>query len=213
MTILFSQGAESFITIILDVDDEKDEVIFDWGGSEVTNRRFLKAGSGSLLGYPDGIRVQCQIKNVGEIDFEGRRAFVAALPATLLRLQRREFFRINLPMAQQPLCTLEGPETTTLHVPIHGLSIAGMSFTEAPEAFAQFDQLTRIPHCRFDLGEYGNFDCAIEVRYVTQFTGRTGRVIGRMGCRFDGLTSVMQAHIQRYMMHVERERRARSVME
>jgi c-di-GMP-binding flagellar brake protein YcgR len=213
MTMLFAQGAESFITIILDIDDEKGEVIFDWGGNEEINKRFLEAGSGTLLGYPEGIRVQCQIKNVAEIDYQGRRAFAAVLPVSLLRLQRREYFRINVPMAQQPLCTLEGPDKTILHLPIHGLSIAGISFTEAPEAFAQFEQSTRIPHCRFELGEHGNFDCVIEVRYVTQLTGRTGRVIGRMGCRFGGLTSVMQAHIQRYMMHVERERRARSVME
>jgi c-di-GMP-binding flagellar brake protein YcgR len=213
MTILFAQGAESFITIILDADDETDQVIFDWGGSEEINQRFLKAGSGSLLGYPEGIRVQCQVRNVVEIDYDGRRAFAAELPPTLLRLQRREFFRINVPMAQQPLCTLEGPLLTTLHLPIHGLSIAGLSFTEAPQAFVQFEQLAQIPHCHFDLGEFGNFECGIEVRYVTQFTGRTGRVIGRMGCRFDGLTLVMQAHIQRYMMHVERERRARSIME
>ena len=209
MTVLFNHGADSFITIRLDFDEDADTLIFDWGGSEDTNRRFLKAGSGSFLCHPGGIRVQFPIGPARATEYGGRRAFAVALPRSLLRLQRREFFRINVPLAAQPLCLLETHEGTALNLPMHGVSVAGISFVEAPEAFVGFSQLSRIPRCGFDLGEFGRIECSLEVRYVTPLPNRTGRILARMGCRFAAIRPNLQAHIQRYMIHLESERRAR----
>jgi c-di-GMP-binding flagellar brake protein YcgR len=213
MTMLFNNGAESFITILLDVDDEAGLVIFDWGGSEEINVRFLRGSGGTLLCHPRGIRVQCHLERVRKVTYGGRLAFVADLPSVMLRMQRREFFRLNLPMSQQPLCCLEPSSSTPLTLPIQGLSIDGLSFTEAPEAFARFDPLTRIPRCVFDLGEFGVVECGVEVRYIAQVASRTGGLIGRMGCHFFDIHSGTQAHIQRYMIHIECERRALELLE
>jgi c-di-GMP-binding flagellar brake protein YcgR len=146
----------------------------------------------------------------------GRRAFAADLPRNLLRLQRREFFRVTLPLAHQPLCSLDGPELPLLRLPIQGLSIAGLSFIQAPEALAPFEPLAQIPRCRFDIGEAGYslvIHCAVEVRYITEIAARAGRIVSRMGCRFIDPSAALQNHVQRYMMRIERERRARAALE
>ena len=147
VTVLFNQGAESFLTMLLDIDDDEEELIFDWGGSEEINRRYLKAASASFLCYPDGVRVQFMVKQARAIEYGDRMAFAVALPGSLLRLQRREFFRINVPMAAQPLCSLEIDDKQTLTLPIHGVSVEGIHFVEAPEAFASLGQLSKIPRC------------------------------------------------------------------
>lgn len=209
MTVLFNHGAESFLSMLLDFDEEANQLIFDWGGSEEVNRRFLQAGSGSFLCRPDGIRVQFPAESVRAGEYGDRRAFVSALPRSLLRLQRREYFRINLPVGRRPMCELELGNGGIAHLPVHGLSVAGLSFVEEPAAFAGLGQLVRIPRCRFQLGEYGDVECGLEVRYVTELSNRAGRVLSRMGCRFVDIPPNMQAHIQRYMIHLESERRSK----
>ncbi|MBK6638338.1 MAG: flagellar brake protein [Rhodocyclaceae bacterium] len=56
LSVMFEEGRESMLTIALDLSEEKNQLILDWGGSEETNKRLLKAGSTSFVANPLGVR-------------------------------------------------------------------------------------------------------------------------------------------------------------
>ncbi|MCK7500135.1 MAG: flagellar brake protein [Comamonadaceae bacterium] len=58
VTVSFNQGAELILTTLLSVDRDDDTLVFDWGGSEETNRKLLKSGRNIFVAKPDGIKVQ-----------------------------------------------------------------------------------------------------------------------------------------------------------
>jgi hypothetical protein len=53
-----------------------------------------------FVGRPGGIRVQFTTGAVSELIYAGSKAFAVALPKFVVRLQRRDFFRIATPRAK-----------------------------------------------------------------------------------------------------------------
>ena len=68
LSVMFEEGRESMLTIALDLSEEKNQLILDWGGSEETNKRLLKAGSTSFVANPLGVRNLFQTAG-GDADF------------------------------------------------------------------------------------------------------------------------------------------------
>ena len=63
--------------------------------------------------------------------------------------------------------------------------------------------------CRIVLPEVGTITAKLAVRSSFQITLKNGNVTRRTGCAFVELNPTQQAMIQRYIIRLERERRAR----
>ena len=49
--------------------------------------------------------------------------------------------------------------------------------------------------------------CRLEVRYVIILESRSGKPLWRMGCKFVDLRAADEMQIQRFMAHIEADRR------
>jgi c-di-GMP-binding flagellar brake protein YcgR len=65
------------------------------------------------------------------------------------------------------------------------------------------------PNCRIELPEVGIVIATLEVRNVFDVTLRSGAQVARAGCQFSNLPGPTLALVQRYIIKVERERKAR----
>lgn len=200
-------GDEVFLTTLLAASPEKNQLIIDCSGSPEINRRFLASGRNVFVGRPGGIHVQFSSGPAVEMLFGGAQAFAVALPKYVVRLQRREFFRIETPRVR-PL-TFYGrlPGGALLNLPAHDISVAGLGLVGAnlPDGLSPG---LALPNSHFSLPEDDkDFFFSAKVRHLTEQPSRTGLRQWRLGLQFEDLAGQERNRIQRYIDRVERERR------
>ena len=212
VTVHFEQGDAFFLTSILALDLQSNSLIVDVGSEEETNTRALRADKLIFTAVVDKIKIQFSIKALTHGEHEGRPAFVGSIPDTLLRLQRREFFRLATPIANPILlCTSiprpDGPHQ--LEVPLLDISGGGVGLMLAPEQASQLQIGDVLESCRITLPGEGLLATTLSVRNLFDVTTRSGARHVRVGCEYIDLPNARLSAIQRYITHVERERKAR----
>lgn len=210
LTVVFNDGDEILLTVLLDIDEAGDRLIFDWGGSEIANRKLLTAERAFFVANPVGVRNQFPTGRIWETAYNGRPAFATRIPERFIRLQRREFFRLELPLTRRIPCTFESvvdgrPQQWAATVVDIGIGGVGMELASATSPFA-VGQI--IPRVRIDLGRFDDVVCDLDVRYVLS-VARGAREVRRMGCRFVDLGPVGEHQLQRFITQIQREERAR----
>lgn len=208
ISIMFNEGRDALLTVLLDVDEAGNRLIFDWGGSEDSNRRFLKSERNIFVANPQGIRNQFVTGPAREVTYRKRRAFAVALPDKYIRLQRREFFRLVLPMMQRPPCRLLlGPQEQEFVFSVIDLGIGGVglesSVTSLPLEIGQM-----LPGAMIDLKGPSVLRLDLEVRYLGQLA-RGIHQVGHIGCRFARLSPAQEHELQKFITQVQREERAK----
>lgn len=199
-------GDELFLTTLLAADPERATLTFDSSGAEALNRRLLAAGHGVFVGRPEGVHVQFAGQRIRAATFAGRPAFVADLPGHIVRLQRRESFRIETPRGRPLGFTGRLADGRLLQLPVHDISVAGIGLNAAslPAGAARGD---RLQACHFQLAEGAHeLACTADIRHLTEREGRNGQRYWRLGLAFDALPAAGQNIVQRYIIRVERER-------
>jgi c-di-GMP-binding flagellar brake protein YcgR len=210
ITAFFNEGQDMLLTML--VDFTPDHLIFDVGPDEELNRKAEAAGKHYCIALLDKVRIQFLLGAFAPITHEGRPAFLSAFPKELLRLQRREFYRLTTPIARPLKCRMslplpEGGEY--LHEAIvFDISGGGIGIS-APADEMPFATQQVVPNCRMELPEVGIINCTIKVCSVFEITLKSGARVKRAGCEFVKLPGPMATLVQRYIIKVERERKAR----
>jgi c-di-GMP-binding flagellar brake protein YcgR len=207
VSVVFDEGNEMFLTVLLAVDEAHNRLIFDWGGSEETNQKLLASERNFFVCAPHGVRNQFLVGAVRETAYQQRRAFVTQLPERYTRLQRREFFRLVLPLTRRPLCSLPLDEGKPLQLPVIDISIGGIAL-ETPTASPPFEIGQRIPEVSIEFKDGHALRVALEVRDVGPLQ-RGNKIVGRVGCCFTELSHHDEHLLQRFITDVQREERAR----
>ncbi|MFN7087959.1 MAG: flagellar brake protein [Burkholderiales bacterium] len=209
LTVFCNEGQDMMLTVLLEVSDE--HVILDIGPDEEINRRIALADRHYCIGLLDHVRIQFLLGPFTRIAFAGRPAFLAALPKEVLRLQRREYYRLSTPIARPLKCRMPIPlaegGTFVYDATVLDISVGGVGLIAPPEDVS-FEPGQIIPHCRIELPEVGIIDGTLRICQlgVSFQRGQTRR---RAGCEFVELPGPQQTLIQRYIIKVERERKAR----
>ena len=208
-TVYFNRGRDFILTSLLEVDDERDCLIFDVGADAATNQRILQAERLLFVAAPDGILVQFALNAPRRIQYGEHDALEAELPASVIKLQRREFFRVECPL-RDPL-QLVMPETPVgrLTLPIRNLGVGGAGLEWGATA-PPVSQYERFFGCYFDVRDAGRLVTDVQVRHVTSVArGEHSRWM--LGIQFVTLMRQDQARLQRFLVYLERERRQLSL--
>jgi c-di-GMP-binding flagellar brake protein YcgR len=208
LSVFFREGEESFMTLLVDIDEDVGLLYFDLGGSETLNRQYLDSPHSTLVCSPHGIRHQFRIGKVWEVTVDKRRTFATHIPKSFVRLQRREYFRLVLPMAHRPPCSAQLPDGRTLKLPLVDLGIGGIGSEMLP-VHLDLAGGTILSGGRIDLAGEGLIRASLDVRYIAHRQHGTKEVL-RLGFRFVNLSSSDEVHLQRYLTHVQRELKAHS---
>lgn len=211
LTIYFNEGQDFLLSAVIQVDDEG--LVLDYGGNMEANARALAAERLFCVTTHDKIRIQFALRGLRQIVYEGRPAFRAALPESVLRLQRREYYRLTTPIAHPIKCQIPvmkegGLCTTVMEANVVDISGGGLAMMVPPVGLI-FSSGDVFENCRIELPDVGVVITTLEVRNVFDVTLRTGSQVARAGCQFANLPGPMLTLIQRYIIKVERERKAR----
>ncbi|MCX8086005.1 MAG: flagellar brake protein [Rhodocyclaceae bacterium] len=207
VSVIFDEGQETVLTVLLDIDEAEDMLIFDWGGSEAANRKLLRSERNLFVCAPHGVRNQFVTGPVHETQFKNRPAFKTRLPKSYTRLQRREFFRLVLPITRRPVCIVPREGGKPLELSVIDISIGGVA-VELPGAEEGFEIGQLLPRARLELKGIGTLEVDLEVRNRALVQHGSKQAL-RLGCSFARLGRGMENQLQRFITEVQREERAR----
>jgi len=212
LTAYFDAGESFFLTSILAVSPEG--VVLDYGGDEAVNKRALQTASRFVcLTSIDRVKVQFALNGLSGIQHEERPAFFSALPDTLLRLQRREYFRVGTPIANPVTCDIpihrgDGSEEV-FQIPLIDISAGGVGLSATTDQITFFEPNKVMEGCLISLHDGTEINTALIVRNAFEVTTRSGLRYIRVGCEYQGLRSSSLNTIQRYITKLERDRKIR----
>lgn len=206
VTVYFDHGQRFFLTSILAVDPPNDALFLDWGADEEINRRVQSAQHLVCVTSHERVKVQFALGPLAAASFDGRPAWRARLPKVLLKLQRREYYRLVIPV-RSPLTCLVPWGDETEEADVMDISIGGVGLGKLPPAMG-LEVGRQLPGCRITLPGEGSLLATLEVRSLQDVSLKSGGLIKRAGCRFLDLPASQQAMIQRYIIRIDRERLA-----
>lgn len=175
----------------------------------------VDAGSTSritLLTELNRVKMQLRLSALRQSLHQGQPVLAAALPKQLLRLQRRDFFRLeplpSPPIVCQLAATAEGG-VHTFELPLLDISGGGVCLTSSPDIAPYFPRNAKFQQCRLEIPNDGVVQVNLRVRKTVEMSSINGLHSLRIGCEFVNLTGSSQSFIERYITRVERERNAK----
>lgn len=208
------ESSRSSLTSLLDVPESGNgPLLLDVASDKKLNEALLAAPRTICITQLDNIKVQFELGRLQNASFKGAPAFSAAMPDAVLRLQRREYFRLTAPVSHSlrcsiPLPTVEGGERW-YDARVMDISGGGIAVV-APPAGVHFHPDMEIQNCRLEIPDTAPIIATLQVRNLFRVTLRNGTEVLRAGCQFVNLTTATTNAIHRYILSVERERAART---
>ncbi|KON80238.1 flagellar brake protein [Azoarcus sp. PA01] len=201
----------SFITVMLASDGGSAAVVLDAAPEAAINQRLAAGAELVCMTRLDNVRVQFSLSAIEAVRHDGRGALRANLPTSLLRLQRREFFRLAAPRSAPPVCTITQVQpdgrSHVVSVRILDISGGGLAVLVPPQAL-HFEPGMDFDHCALVLPEGEPLPVRLTVRNLFDIKQPNGTRARRAGCQFVGLSNSVMARLQRYLFKLERERHA-----
>jgi c-di-GMP-binding flagellar brake protein YcgR len=207
VTAHFNEGREFIVTMVLAVEPESDEFVIDLGADRVANAHLLAAARFTLVTFLDHIKIQFDTGPAQETSHLGAPALCTRIPAFVVRLQRRAFYRVKVPASRPVLCRLPHPAQPGkwLDLNAYDLSVGGVMLPLPSEEF-DIAPGARIDDCRMTIPDHGHFQASLIVRNAEVLPGGPRQRLKRLGCEFVCLPPHVISLIQRYVLQVERSR-------
>lgn len=204
VTVYFNGGRDFMLTTLLEA--RPDVLIFDPSGDLKANKHLPNSPNCVFVARLNGIRVQFSTKKAQSFAWGGSDAFWAPMPERVVRLQRRESYRILLPAAQPLMVRCFTHEGLIIgDWPAHNISVSGLGFTVS--RLPNLEPNQSIGRLRLALTKLRGIECGAIVRHVTPLGDKQAHPNYRVGVSFSDLPPAMGVVIQRYITKVEHERR------
>jgi len=204
VALYYNEASSMVLTLLLAVDE--NGLWVDASPNPSDNRNIERSQRIVFVSTHNQAKVQWISTETTQGLYQNAAAFYMPLPRKLLRLQRRDYYRLVNPEPHALKCRIRPrPEQRHRHheVTIMDISIGGVALTCSTEEEVALTPGTRYPDCEIDLPELGTIHTAIEVRNVFQITARHGTVKQRAGCLFVEPDAETRMMLQRYVAQAQ----------
>lgn len=198
------------VTSLLDMDADEGTLTIDCSIDRAQNVRILAKQRIRFETTLDKIRIVFVVDHIASTTYEDRPALRCAIPASLIRLQRREYYRMETPMVNPVRVTIPlaletgvGNEVFTLS----DISVGGVAIMDNKLLLGETHG-QKLTGCMLALPD-GVVNTTLVVRNTTELTLLNGKKARRVGCEFLDLSRGSLAIVQRYITKLERERNAK----
>lgn len=211
LRLLINGEADVAVTSVLDVNPDEDEVIIDCSISSEQNQRIISARRLAFETTLDKIRIMFWTDGVYDAVYAGRPAFAFPTPTNMIRLQRRDLYRMETPLSNPVRCVIPLPEDlggAICNFPLADISGGGIALMD--EKMVLDNTIGRnYKNCRIDLKDIGTVVTTLQIRSSHDMTLLNGKTNRRLGCQFFDISRGMLNMVQKYITKLERERNAR----
>lgn len=209
ITLYDTKGRDFILSSIVALDPKGGSLLVEQGSSQVLNQRLVDSGHATCVTTQDQVHIQFTARDIQADRLGEESVFRFPVPRELIRLQRREYYRLGTSVINPVRCAINTQQgfIDTLVVDI---SIGGMGILSY-EGVGLLHPGDSYQGCRITLPGTGEFALSLTVRSTFDLTLKNGRVTHRAGCQFIDLHPSVETEIQRYINRVERERLTRYI--
>ncbi len=212
-TAYINDGGHFFLTTIVAVDEKNGLIFLDPQQDDERNAELVGTRQITLEANLDSVKMQIRLPALKVSSVDGAKVLSAPIPEHILRLQRREFFRLEPPHSHPVHCKIASENTDgaaqTFELPLADISGGGACLIGPIELAEHFFRDALFQQCRLEIPGEGVIQVNLRVRKTVGISDRTGRQHLRIGCEFVNLPGLRLAFIERYITRIERERKAR----
>lgn len=207
VTAYFNQGNDFILTAILELSADNDTIFLDIGVDDALNRRILESGKIIFVTTQDHVRIQFTANKIERSAHQGKPAFRIAFPKELLKLQRREFYRLSTPVTHPVKCLIPDHGGGMVEISVADISLGGIAITHYHDRL-RLAIGDSFHECSLMIPGIDPLKTGIEVRNEQEVRLKNGMKTHRAGCMFVNFPPNQQSAIQRYINKLDRERRA-----
>jgi c-di-GMP-binding flagellar brake protein YcgR len=201
MTVYWGRDGEFAVTQIMKVEATRNEVHFDLPNLPQQQSRLLDAAELTCVTFIDNVKLQFTIGAPRRSSNAGYPTFLASLPERVLRLQRREYYRVRTPESLSASCLVPyaGDEARYESLRVLDVSVGGLAMLAYPRHFDP-SQGSEIDRCFLDLPGVGTVTVRMRVAHVVASSDGSSR---RCGCEFIDLSPQARMMLQRYVHKID----------
>ena len=204
-----ANGGENVVTSILDIDEAGELVVIDRAQSQLVNQRIIESEHISFETMLDNIRILFFSNQVQECQYQDGPALCIPIPENLIRLQRREHYRVSTPLATPLHCMIpvpdeDGGNTSTAFVVLKNISGGGIGVIDEKKLLNTTIG-TIYQNCKLEIPGNQPVVATLQVKNSLDQTLPNGKAVRRVGLMFVDLPKPMLAAVQRYITKLERE--------
>ncbi len=197
------------VTSIIAINKARNTLILDCARGDALNQELMSGKGAEFITQLEGVSITFATGPVTLCEHENLPALCMAIPQTMIRLQRREHFRVALPIAHPVKCIIpamavNNEEPITAH--IVDIGCGGIAIVETGGLLGTAPERI-LPDCRLLLPDADVVITSLEIRNSAQIRLRNGAFQSRLGCKFVNLPNDMATTLQRFVMNIERVRR------
>ncbi|OYY95560.1 MAG: hypothetical protein B7Y41_03405 [Hydrogenophilales bacterium 28-61-23] len=205
---LYGENSKQFLlSTLVAIEPEKGYLLFEQGVDEAMNAALLSGKECTFASTHDQVHVQFSSARMESTTLGAEAVFRVPMPRELLRLQRREYYRLVTSVINPVKCLINTGAGLMESVVVD-ISIGGVGILAYPED-GRLKAGEVFHGCRITLPGTGEFAVGLNVCTTFEITLKNGRLTHRAGCQFIDLPPSVETAIQRYIIQVDRERRAR----
>ena len=208
VALYYNEDNRMVLTLLLAADESG--VWVDAATSPVDNRHIERSRRIIFVSTHNQAKVQWVSAEVTQGLFQNRTAFFLPLPHKLLRLQRRNYYRLlnREPDALKCYIHAHPQRARTRHeLTIMDLSIGGVALVCVQDD-VRLEVGKRYTDCEIELPGIGSIHPVIEVKSLFEVTDRSGEVKRRAGCEFIQPNGDIVMKLQRYVAQVQQQQLA-----
>lgn len=196
-----------YLSAILGLDTKSGRIYLDMSNQQHINQQVESATQGLMVyARPNDIRTLIYLEQPVLAHYQGSEAFAVPVPTHMVRLQRREYIRVN-PSADDALnCTIH-VEHRTLSASIQDISEGGLSLTTShlPEGLQIGDIM---PECTFTLPGEDRIEYDLKIRRISRNEEDAPFITYSLGCEYVNPKAISNARLRQYIWQQERSNRA-----
>ncbi|QLG87405.1 flagellar brake protein [Chitinibacter bivalviorum] len=208
VAVYFNAGHDMMLTRVLQVDSKNKQFFIDIGGHEPTNASLLLADKALYVTALDGVKIQFSTLTPSRSSLDGKPAFLVQFPNDLVKLQRREFFRLTTPITTPYTISLKLANNSSISLDLHDISLGGVGIWLKAEQHKLFELGTIIHKATLELGGVGRMQVDLEIRNVHLIHLKQDMSRWMLGVKFVDLSRSNESILQRLMVQLERDKKA-----
>lgn len=206
----FNHGQDVYLTTIIALSVKNNAVYLDIGRDDAFNSRLL-ASDHVVFSKEDGVRIKWLSEKLTEVTLKDGSAIKVAIPQELVRLQRREFFRLATPIVDPIPCQIPVPneealgEEEVLELTLTDVSLGGIGAIAHGPLDSRLAEGASFDRCKISFPDVGVTSLTLKVKYVLPLHVKEGSSPKhRIGLQFIDPSRGNQGLIQRYTFNLER---------
>jgi c-di-GMP-binding flagellar brake protein YcgR len=218
LTAYFGDDDDSFITTILDIYIKNNLLVFYHSPKKEAIEKLLNSSIITFKTRCFGVEVVFDTTGLEKIHHQGVSAFAAPIPASMLWMERREFYRVKSPASKSSYCQLALKDQEPINLKLYDISVAGFSMladskevlnlSKTPDLMPLY---TSFEQCKLVLADTGEDTISFEIRSKYIINPESFNRMEKIGCKFTQITPAFENTIQCYMQQIERENRQRKL--